>query len=67
MAQKNAVSAPAHDQVRRPPSSAGSSSVVIATAGNQREIARRSLSAAMSGEYLAIGVLDASNSQPTWA
>ena len=67
MAQKKAVSAPAHDQVMRPPRSAGSSRVVMATAGNQREIVRRSLSAAMSGAYLEIGVLDASNSQPTWA
>ncbi len=66
-AQKSAVSAPCHDQVSSPPSTAGSSSDATTIAGNHREIAWRSLSAAMSGAYLSIAVCSSSNSQPTCA
>ena len=66
-AQKNAVSAPCHDQVIRPPASAGPSVEKSTMSGNSLSIRLMSLSASRSGAKRAR--LDSSrlNIQPMWA
>ena len=66
-AQKNAVSAPCHDQVISPPITAGPSSEIETSSGKSRSMRLMSLSASRSGAKRSR--LDSSrpNSQPMWA
>src|SRR5580698_8024380 len=56
LAQKNAITAPCHDQVHRPPISAGASSDTATSAGNCRETWEILRSASRSGQNFSCDV-----------
>src|SRR3954447_22159783 len=60
--QKNAVSAPCHDQVSSPPATAGAASETTTQTGNCLEIRTMSRSFIRSGAYLRCGVCSGLNS-----
>src|SRR5918999_829112 len=67
LAQKNAVSAPCHDMVQRPPAIGGTSRDTATHNGNWREIRTMSRSLSRSGAYRRGGVCSGLKSQPMWA
>ena len=64
---RNAVSAPHHDQLSRPPSNAGTPRLTAVRSTNCRSTAATSRSASRSGANRRALVLSRSNSQPMWA